>query len=319
MYDDTEASSKGEDLCGTSRPLPPKPTEKTENVEDEYENYSEESDYDKIELPYEREEPKEVLEPPNSGRKFVTAESTFIAAHWKICRKKTHTLALLVLVAVYLLIGIILLSQNAAMSSELRKLNFSFIQESCKNSTVSLIIKELRSAFLTEFKTLQKHIDEKNEASDRKVEEKISQLELKFHLQQNVRNACWRPDSLSWQEFHGSCYYFSETAEKWTDAKKLCALSNSHLIIINSRKEQDFVIGNIKSVSMWLGLNDVHTEGTWHWIDGSIPTQTYWRVGEPNNDGDEDCAALYNNGKWNDISCDVQVHYGCEREVCVNN
>uniref|UniRef100_A0A670XZM5 C-type lectin domain-containing protein n=1 Tax=Pseudonaja textilis TaxID=8673 RepID=A0A670XZM5_PSETE len=47
----------------------------------------------------------------------------------------------------------------------------------------------------------------------------------------------------------------------------------------------------------------------WVWLSWS------WKEGEPNNGGNnEDCAVLYKEGKWNDIHCDKQVKFVCEKE-----
>ncbi|XP_058023869.1 collectin-12-like [Ahaetulla prasina] len=117
---------------------------------------------------------------------------------------------------------------------------------------------------------------------------------------------------ISWQT---NVYYFSDTEENWEMARKKCADRDSHLLIINTKQEQDFVIQTLKQ-SIWLGLSDIETEGTWRWVDGSPLEKWSWRTGEPNNDGKngEDCAVLYKEGKWNDIHCNARVKFVCEKE-----
>ncbi|XP_034955147.1 asialoglycoprotein receptor 2-like [Zootoca vivipara] len=267
MYDDTGVRSRGDlQLYGTCRPLPQQPTRKTGNVEEEYEDFDKESDYDSISVPREMEEPKALPEPP------ATAQCTLTPAQWKGCWRNC---LVLLLALVGLLIGIILLVQHAAIFSELRKLNTTCPQESCDVSIVPLTADKLKIAFLKELKALEEHIDKRSKATVRKVEEQISKLDEKMSAMENIREICRRTDSLSWHEFLGSCYYYSEDEKQWEDARKFCITISSHLVIINSRSEQDFVVTKIKRTSVWIGLSDAVNEGAWQWVDGSAPTERY--------------------------------------------
>uniref|UniRef100_A0A8D2KS50 C-type lectin domain-containing protein n=1 Tax=Varanus komodoensis TaxID=61221 RepID=A0A8D2KS50_VARKO len=122
-----------------------------------------------------------------------------------------------------------------------------------------------------------------------------------------------------WHTFEGSCYYFSEIPKTWQNATQFCTKFEAHLIIINSKQEQDFVVTKM-SFSNWLGLTDAQKENEWLW--GCTPWASwlfflsYWRLGEPNNSGsNEDCAALYKGGVWNDIPCDTKSLFICEKRV----
>ena len=63
------------------------------------------------------------------------------------------------------------------------------------------------------------------------------------------------------------------------------------------------------TIQGWIGVNDIATEGTYVWSDGSTyGDYTTWASGEPNNhDGDEDCGQLYNTRLWNDLPCSVTI------------
>ena len=48
---------------------------------------------------------------------------------------------------------------------------------------------------------------------------------------------------------------------------------------------------------VWFGFTDASVEGTWEWIDGAPVNYTHWDNGEPNQNGNEDCAKIINNNK----------------------
>uniref|UniRef100_UPI00398F886B hepatic lectin-like n=1 Tax=Pristiophorus japonicus TaxID=55135 RepID=UPI00398F886B len=95
-----------------------------------------------------------------------------------------------------------------------------------------------------------------------------------------------------------------------------CFSTRSHLIVIDTKEEQNFMSGNIMNQRHWIGLSDLSVEGQWHWVDGTDneATGTYWAPGEPNNDyKNEDCALTLNNGQWNDVPCSFTYKWICER------
>ncbi|XP_032251856.1 C-type lectin domain family 17, member A [Phoca vitulina] len=118
-----------------------------------------------------------------------------------------------------------------------------------------------------------------------------------------------------WLPFEGKCYYFSPTTKSWDEARKFCQENYSHLVIISSFAEQNFVAKAHGSPRVyWLGLNDREHEGDWKWLDGSPVTLSFWDPEEPNNIYDEDCASMNKGGTWNDLSCDKTTYWICERK-----
>ncbi|KAK2506546.1 hypothetical protein MC885_015298 [Smutsia gigantea] len=71
----------------------------------------------------------------------------------------------------------------------------------------------------------------------------------------------------------GKCYYFSQSPKSWYEARIFCQENYSHLVIISSSAEQNFVAKAHGSPRVyWLGLSDINSEGDWRWLDGSPVT-----------------------------------------------
>ena len=80
----------------------------------------------------------------------------------------------------------------------------------------------------------------------------------------------------------------------------------------------------------WIGANDIAREDTWLWVDGTQFWQgrsngspvgghyNHWGAGEPNDNGQEDCAAIYDHpdwmpaNHWADTPCDQNLSSICE-------
>lgn len=64
---------------------------------------------------------------------------------------------------------------------------------------------------------------------------------------------------------------------------------------------------------VFLGINDIQTEGRFKYLNGGNIVYSNWQTGEPNNDkGIEDCVEVYSSGKWNDKSCGEKRLIVCE-------
>ncbi|KAL7829974.1 hypothetical protein SRHO_G00311010 [Serrasalmus rhombeus] len=112
-------------------------------------------------------------------------------------------------------------------------------------------------------------------------------------------------------------------------SRDYCAEKGSHLVIITSRDEQDFLSSHANETH-WIGLNDLKTEGKWMWVNNQTLTETgvtfwYKRIDgqhEPDNwrqedESGENCAALGNESGgtyvWFDASCLKKKKYICEK------
>lgn len=123
-----------------------------------------------------------------------------------------------------------------------------------------------------------------------------------------------RPCPWGWEFYLGSCYWFSKSLNNWKSSMSACELLNAQLVIVNSEAEEKFLqsweVRHEKRT--WIGLSDHHNEGSWRWVDNTTIELSYWKQGEPNNDGDEDCVELYNDG-WNDDQCNREKVWICEK------
>nr|XP_033497821.1 CD209 antigen-like [Epinephelus lanceolatus] len=133
-----------------------------------------------------------------------------------------------------------------------------------------------------------------------------------------------------WTFMNSLCYYFpfSEDISRrpWQEARNFCTKQGGNLAVIDSREKHLAVtnlINNyhdatrpISQTGFWIGLRDVQEEGNWRWLDGTELAQGYWNDGEPNNQGNEDCAAAYPRSNpfksWNDAPCNYDLKWICE-------
>ncbi|KAG7313939.1 hypothetical protein KOW79_022435 [Hemibagrus wyckioides] len=76
--------------------------------------------------------------------------------------------------------------------------------------------------------------------------------------------------SLEWKPFNTSIYYFSTEKKNWVQSRQYCRLKEADLVIINSQKEEDFIIELLGNKSAWVGLIDKDKEKEWKWVDGTV-------------------------------------------------
>ncbi|XP_065279631.1 C-type lectin domain family 4 member E-like [Emys orbicularis] len=136
----------------------------------------------------------------------------------------------------------------------------------------------------------------------------------------------WTCCPMGWKHFQSSCYYFSIDTMNWGDSERNCTGMSSHLVVINTGTEQDFIFnwtkGTVTSIpkkNYYIGLTDQAQEGQWHWVDQTPYNETaaFWRQDEPSNGNTENCAVVHietnaNRKNWNDIPCSTKVHRICE-------
>ncbi|ELR48824.1 Asialoglycoprotein receptor 2 [Bos mutus] len=134
------------------------------------------------------------------------------------------------------------------------------------------------------------------------------------HFQSNGTECC----PVNWVDHDGSCYWFSRSGKPWLEAEKYCQLENAHLVVINSREEQKFIVQHTNPFRVWIGLTD--SDGSWKWVDGTDYKHSYknWDPAQPDDwrghelGASEDCAEIRWDGRWNDDFCQQVKRWVCE-------
>lgn len=162
--------------------------------------------------------------------------------------------------------------------------------------------------------------------------------------------------SLSWVSSNGHTYALYKSSKSWVDASAYAVSVGGYLVNISDATENTEIFNRVKtaiSVSefsqstsqdgggaayVWLGGNDIQTEGSWVWSNTSASIslgRTEWGTGalwnevvgfraEPDNAGDQDGLALGlevwpqgflsnqglgNPGQWNDVAISNQLFF----------
>ena len=114
------------------------------------------------------------------------------------------------------------------------------------------------------------------------------------------------------QTYNNSCYKAYSFKYNYSGAQAYCEDQGGYLVKITSYSENTFVRSMI-SGHIWIGANDISSEGSFKWPDGGSLVFSNWDSGEPNNNKNkEDCGEMYNDGTWNDATCTDTQYFVCE-------
>ena len=117
----------------------------------------------------------------------------------------------------------------------------------------------------------------------------------------------------------GNQYFVTERVSTWEGSQAQAVAAGGNLVTINDAAEQQWLWDTFgRRTSYWIGLTDKVTEGVWEWVSGQDVTYLNWNPGEPNNNGNEDYAAIdaqWTNSNWNDRSNYEGVYGIVEIEV----
>eukprot|EP00640_Fibrocapsa_japonica_P007384 CAMPEP_0113949828 /NCGR_PEP_ID=MMETSP1339-20121228/77778_1 /TAXON_ID=94617 /ORGANISM="Fibrocapsa japonica" /LENGTH=190 /DNA_ID=CAMNT_0000957435 /DNA_START=26 /DNA_END=595 /DNA_ORIENTATION=- /assembly_acc=CAM_ASM_000762 len=111
------------------------------------------------------------------------------------------------------------------------------------------------------------------------------------------------------------------TLVPFANAKAACesSLKDGHLVYIEDSGEQEFMhslmnAAGATNAKAWIGLVDMFEEGDFKLLDGTSPSFTHWAPGQPDNNGDQDCVAIFQflDNEWVDADCSKGYGYICE-------
>ncbi|KFP67935.1 C-type lectin domain family 4 member A [Cariama cristata] len=124
------------------------------------------------------------------------------------------------------------------------------------------------------------------------------------------------------KHFQKSCYYVSSDRMSWVESQQNCTGMGSHLVVINSREEQDFLskdLQQLRGENYYIGLR-AQNVGEWQWVDRTPfnMTAAFWREYEPSNMVDQKCVVIHRpsglHDNWNDVKCERHFRI-CEATI----
>ncbi|XP_046295976.1 C-type lectin domain family 4 member A-like [Marmota monax] len=185
--------------------------------------------------------------------------------------------------------------------------NFGFSKLLLALLLILFLLKEilLSVSFITFFLKNSQLLKEKNYESSTK-EMIHTNLEC-VKINSTMKGKVWSCCPKNWKSFSSSCYFISSKQRSWKESQENCSRMEAHLVVINSKEEQDFITWNLnKSHAYFVGLSDPEGQRHWQWI-GQTPyneNTTFWHLGEPNR-VQERCVVLNYRKQWgwNDIFC----------------
>ncbi|XP_069391438.1 C-type lectin-like isoform X2 [Paralichthys olivaceus] len=163
-------------------------------------------------------------------------------------------------------------------------------------------------------------------------EEQIDQMtvaiaSMKFQLP-ILRESC-RLCPTGWVLMNSVCYYFAfsnvDGTKTWKRARNFCQDDGGDLVIMDSKDKVNLTVNALRNYytdstspsSFWIGLNYIHEEETWKWLNGTSLAEGYWDDGEPTVSGTDACANVYPKQNffksWSSTLCNEKKKWICEK------
>uniref|UniRef100_A0A3B3ZIW8 C-type lectin domain-containing protein n=1 Tax=Periophthalmus magnuspinnatus TaxID=409849 RepID=A0A3B3ZIW8_9GOBI len=119
------------------------------------------------------------------------------------------------------------------------------------------------------------------------------------------------------------CYLVYNSKEDYAGASRKCLERGGRMAMPRDRREQEALADYVKSFfhpgnwPVWLGINDLRSEGTYVFDDGTAVSYFQWRrhflSSQPDGGKRENCVAISSDdGDWWDHYCDRTMNYLCE-------
>uniref|UniRef100_UPI004038B870 C-type lectin domain family 4 member A-like n=1 Tax=Callospermophilus lateralis TaxID=76772 RepID=UPI004038B870 len=123
----------------------------------------------------------------------------------------------------------------------------------------------------------------------------------------------------NWKSFSSSCYFFSTDGKSWKESQDNCSRMEAHLMVINSKEEQDFLTQNMdKTAAYFVQLSDRGGQGHWQWVGQTPYNQSaiFWHPGEPSHSEEHRVVVNHHPTSlqwgWNNALCKNHEQSDCE-------
>ncbi|KAJ8385680.1 hypothetical protein AAFF_G00183930 [Aldrovandia affinis] len=153
----------------------------------------------------------------------------------------------------------------------------------------------------------------------KQIDDIVQELTL-LKEQQALQTVC-----LKGTKIHGKCYLADDVKKRFHAASEDCLAKGGTLSAPATGHEneelQEYVRRSVgPEEQVWLGFNDMLTEGRWLDQAGSVLRYTNWETEithQPDGERAKNCAVLSTtaNGKWFDESCRAEKASVCEFNI----
>ncbi len=220
--------------------------------------------------------------------------------------------------AAYIIILILILF----MALALLKTRGSFQDSKDNINTTGQLARANKEALDNIDATIDKKIAVRLALSEKKLEGRISSLRTRnlrlqqqlAALQKKVDMPAQKDDNLKWQ-FNPKTrnrYALIPFALPWHAAKQFAVTNGGHLVVINDREENDWLVKTFGAdTEYWTGLTDETEEGKWTAVNSEDVKYFNWAGSEPDNYRKNQHYVIINSrsphlnqtepGKWNDV------------------
>ncbi|XP_050993180.1 tetranectin [Labeo rohita] len=152
------------------------------------------------------------------------------------------------------------------------------------------------------------------------LQQQINDIVVELNLlkeQQALQTVCLRGTKIP-----GKCFLVDSVKKRYHAANEDCIAKGGILSTPLSSDENtqlyDYVRQSIgPDAEIWLGINDMQTEGVWKDQAGSNIRYKNWKLPQPDGGSAENCAVLSaaSGGKWLDESCRDERASVCEFNI----
>lgn len=113
---------------------------------------------------------------------------------------------------------------------------------------------------------------------------------------------------------NGECYLlFTTTKRSWADANTACTGMQARLAVLDTAAKHTAAKALAGTNDVWIGLTDTVVEGSYRWVDASVPfAYSMWNANEPSNGQgvyEEDCTVIAGASarNWDDRPCSPAI------------